>query len=415
MLPFIPFNPFRAFKNRALTPKRIGVPNPEPDPRLKGEPPMRTRALPLLVTLGLVAIWPVGLLAQVRIRDDGKPLPLTPEMRAEVVAKALKELDDAYVFPDVAAKMRKYVEERVSAKEYDGITTGQALAKQLTADLQAVSKDRHIRVNCSTEPLPERPKGPPPADMLKRMREHMKFSNSGFRKVERLPGNVGYVDLRGFTDHEAGADTVAAAFNFLANTDALIFDLRKNGGGSPKMVQLICSYLFDETPVHLNSLYWRKGDRTEEFWTLKEVPGKRYLGKDVYILTSAFTFSGAEEFTYNLKNLKRATVVGETTGGGAHPGGGFPINDHFIMFVPTGRAINPITKTNWEGTGVSPDVAVPADQALEKALELAIRRLEASKDEAVSKRVKEDLEMEKVMERRIKERIEEKNKVKSGS
>jgi C-terminal processing protease CtpA/Prc len=198
--------------------------------------------------------------------------------------------------------------------------------------------------------------------------------NHGFGKVERLRGNIGYLEFFNFADEELGAETVAAAMNFVNGTDALIIDMRGNGGGNPAMVALVCSYLFGSEPVHLNDLYWREGNRTEEFWTRKEVAGKRYLNKDVYVLTSKRTFSGAEEFTYNLKNLKRATIVGETTGGGAHPGGGFRISEHFGMFVPTGRAISPITKTNWEGTGVTPDVSVPADQALLVARLMALKK-----------------------------------------
>jgi C-terminal processing protease CtpA/Prc len=198
--------------------------------------------------------------------------------------------------------------------------------------------------------------------------------NHTFTKVERLRGNIGYIEFLNFLDPDLAADTVAAAMNFVNGTDALIIDMRSNGGGSPAMVALVCSYLFGPEPVHLNDLYWREGNRTDEFWTKKEVSGKRYLNKDVYVLTSKRTFSGAEEFTYNLKNLKRATIVGETTGGGAHPGTGFRLSDHFGMFVPTGRAISPITKTNWEGTGVTPDVDVPADQALLVARLMALKK-----------------------------------------
>jgi C-terminal processing protease CtpA/Prc len=148
------------------------------------------------------------------------------------------------------------------------------------------------------------------------------------------------------------------------------------------MVALLCSYLFNGEPVHLNDLYWRAENRTHQWWTLPFVPGKRYLDKDVYILTSKRTFSAAEEFTYNLKNLKRAIVVGETTGGGAHPGEFYRLNEHFGMFLPTGRAINPITKTNWEGTGVTPDIAVTTDEALKTAQLIATKKIIAQTTDA---------------------------------
>ena len=285
--------------------------------------------------------------------------------RAQIIESISKRLNDAYVFPEVAKKMEASLRERVTKKEYDEITSSRTFAETLTKDLQAISKDKHLRVRYSHEPLPVRqPRREPTAEEREEERREMNWMNHGFNKVERLRGNIGYLEFRGFFDPELGAETLAAAMNFLSSTDALIIDLRGNGGGSPEMVALVCSYLFGPEPVHLNDLYWREGNRTDEFWTRKEVAGKRYLNKDVYVLTSKRTFSGAEEFTYNLKNLKRATIIGEPTGGGAHPGGGFRINEHFSMFVPTGRAISPITKTNWEGTGVKPDIEVPADQAL---------------------------------------------------
>src|SRR5688572_176161 len=321
------------------------------------------------------------ILAAFQVSTAQQPGPQQPDAnidaatRAQIIESISKRLNDVYVFPEVAKKMEASLRDRVAKKEYDQITSSRAFAETLTRDLQAVSKDKHLRVRYSHEPLPVRqPRREPSAEEREEHHREMKWMNHGFNKVERLRGNIGYIEFRGFFDPELGAETLAAAMNFVNATDALIIDLRSNGGGSPEMVALVCSYLFGPDPVHLNDLYWREGDRTDEFWTRKEVAGKRYLNKDVYVLTSKRTFSGAEEFTYNLKNLKRATIIGETSGGGAHPGGGFRINEHFNMFVPTGRAISPITKTNWEGAGVKPDVEVPADQALTVARLMALKK-----------------------------------------
>jgi retinol-binding protein 3 len=328
---------------------------------------------------------------------DSKPLPIDAAQRAKVIEAILKELDQGYVYRDVAKKMRQAIEARLERKEYDAVQTGQELAKQLTAHLQEVSKDKHLQVMCKGEKLPAPPEGGKSTPKgQEKMGQFGRKLNGGFRRVERLAGNVGYLQVDGFMHPDVAAEPAAAAMNFLANTDALIIDLRWNGGGGPQAVALLCSYLFDEKPIHLNSLYWRKGDRTEEFWTLKEVAGKRYLGKDVYLLTSRRTFSAGEEFAYDLQSLKRATIVGETTGGGAHPGGGVPVGDHFVVFVPMGRAINPITKTNWEGTGVKPDIAVAADKALDTAHQLAVKKLlEAAPNEQARRLIQMDLEMAK--------------------
>ncbi|HEX8283594.1 MAG TPA: S41 family peptidase [Pyrinomonadaceae bacterium] len=337
----------------------------------------------------LKAVFALALCALVMLGDPAtaparQAPPEQPDMavdaaaRKEVIENLVKRLNDTYVFADTAAKMEQAVRERAAKGEYDQITSAEKFAEKLTSDIQEVSRDKHLRVRYSAQPIPERQGGPrePTAEEREQFRRDMSRINYGFQKVERLPGNIGYVEFRNFLDPEGGADTVASVFNFLGNTDAIIFDLRKNGGGDPAMVALICSYLFGAEPVHLNSLHWRegKGERVEEFWTRKEVAGKRYTGKDVYVLTSGRTFSGAEEFTYNLKNLKRATIVGETTGGGANPGGSRRLAKHFGVFIPTGRAVSPITKTNWEGTGVEPDVKVSADQALTTARIMALKK-----------------------------------------
>ncbi len=307
------------------------------------------------------------------------------KVKQQSVKKISSLLSDNYVFPDIAKKMNEMLQNRLNAGAYDTINDPVMFAEILTADLQSVSNDKHLRVRFSPEDakrLLEREKNGTDPDDEKHWNEMLKKENYGFKKVERLPGNIGYVDFRNFASPDYSRETIASVMKFLENSDALIFDMRLNGGGDPRGVQLICSYLFDDKPVHLNSLYYRPKDETEEFWTLRKIDGKRMTDVPVYVLTSRFTFSGAEEFTYNLKNLKRAVIVGETTGGGAHPGGVMAINEGFAVFVPNGRAINPITKTNWEGTGVTPDVEIKSELALEKAQILALEKLAAkTKDE----------------------------------
>jgi len=325
--------------------------------------------------LAALCLLTISVLSCASAQQEQPDLTIDAATRTQVIDAALKRINDSYVFPEVAKKMEQSIRERVAKKEYDQITSAKQFVQTLTNDLQAVSNDKHLRVRYSNRPLPERgPQREPTAEEREQRLRELTWMNHGFAKVERLPGNIGYPEFYNFMDEELGADTVAAAMNFINGTQALIIDMRQNGGGNPAMVALVCSYLFGPEPVHLNDLYWREGNRTDEFWTKKEISGKRYLNKDVYVLTSKRTFSGAEEFTYNLKNLKRATIVGETTGGGAHPGGMFRLNEHFGMFVPTGRAISPITKTNWEGTGVTPDVSVPADQALLTARLMALKK-----------------------------------------
>ena len=293
-------------------------------------------------------------------------LRLDPAARKQVIAGAIAAFDSFYVFPDVARRLGDTIRTRDARGQYDALTNAIAFGIQLERDLREVSRDKHVRMNYSVRPLSSLPASPPAPspDELARQRNQMDAMNCGFVKVEQLEGNVGYVKFNGFFDVATCGATASAAMNFIAGTRALIVDLRENGGGQPAMVAYISSYLFS-TKTHLNDLWDRRTGRTQEFWTRDDVPGRKFGGeKPVYVLTSANTFSGAEEFSYNLKSLKRATIVGETTGGGAHPVSGHPVAEHFIIGVPFARAINPITKTNWEGVGVEPDIKVPAAEAL---------------------------------------------------
>ncbi|MEH6537385.1 MAG: S41 family peptidase [Psychroserpens sp.] len=302
---------------------------------------------------------------------------LTPKEQQTVVDSIGSKLNANYVFPDIATKMVSSIESKLGNGVYKSILDPQEFATTLTADLRAISNDKHLRVSFAPDRIAEQQQTVTAEDslaFLNRYVSSMKRNNFGFKEVKIMAGNIGYLDLRSFSNVEYAGETAVSAMNFLSNTDAIIIDLRNNGGGSPAMIQLITSYLFGSEPVHLNNFYWRPSDSNSQTWTLPHVSGTRSPDTPVYVLTSGGTFSAAEEFSYNLKNLERATLVGETTGGGAHPGGSVVATDRFMVWVPTGRAINPITNTNWEGTGVSPHIKVPAKDALDiaymKALEL---------------------------------------------
>jgi hypothetical protein len=328
--------------------------------------------------LGYLAFFLITTTAMAQFLQTAGPQPditIDAKMRAAIIDGAIKALNENYIFPEVAKKMEQAVRERMKRKEYDQITSAEIFAGTLTTHFREVSRDKHLRVRYSHETLPNFGPQGESATERERQRAWASARNFGFEKVERLDGNIGYLELRGFMDAELAVETAAAAMTFLANTDALIIDLRRNGGGQPEMIALLSSYLFDKR-THLNDIYFRAENRTKEFWTRENVAGKRFgESKPVYVLTSSYTFSGAEEFSYNLQNLKRATIIGETTGGGAHPVRPHRINDHFSIGVPFARAINPITKTNWEGTGVKPDIETPASQALKVAQLAALKKI----------------------------------------
>lgn len=311
----------------------------------------------------------------------GPPQPdmvLDTAQRQQILGQVIEHLNGYYVFPDKAKAMAAELRGRDERGEYNSITSAEDFAQTLTADIQRVAGDRHLDIAYSAAVLPpkaefEAQAETGSAESLAAERKH----NFGVYRVERLPQNIGYVDLRAFSVPEGAAGKFAAAMSLLADTDALIIDLRSNFGGEPATVAKLASYFFEQK-TRLNDIYDRASDKTTQFWT--ETPaGPSYGGKkQVYLLTSYDTFSAAEDFAYALKNLQRATLVGESTGGGAHPGSEHRLTDHFAMVVPSGRSISPITKTDWEGVGVQPDVIVSADKALNKAQSLYLSGLLAT-------------------------------------
>lgn len=290
--------------------------------------------------------------------------------RAAQVDLLCRLVVEHYVFPEVATEVAAALRRGGAGSSGDALDDEQ-FAAVLTGTLQSVNGDKHLRLMHSVEPVPPDDAG----DSDDSWAQAAAVNAGGIRRVERLPGNVGYLDLIAFFPAAVAGWAAVAAMNLLAGTAALIVDLRRSRGGDPAMVALLYSYLVDES-MHLNDLYSRSADRTTQFWTLPYLPGPRFGGgKPVWALTSQTTFSAAEEFAYNLQQHRRGTVVGERTRGGAHPCEHFRIAEHLTATIPVARAINPVSGTNWEGTGVLPDIEVPAADALPVALHHALRHV----------------------------------------
>jgi len=294
----------------------------------------------------------------------------TKEYKEQVILSLSQLINDHYVFPDVAKLTEEHLKNQMNEGHFNQFESDETFAEALTESVQEINHDKHMRVRSNKFfQAPEQSPEGMIEEQLDRL-DRSRRANAGFNTVRILEGNVGYLDFRGFAGLEIAKPVIDAYMKLISKTDAIIIDLSKNGGGSPATVQYLCSYFFDQK-LHLNSLYWREGNTTQEFWTLDEIGGTKMPEVPLFVITSDRTFSGAEEFSYNMQTQKRATLVGQTTGGGANPGGGFNINENLTVFIPTGRAINPITKTNWEGVGVIPEVKTDADGAFDKTYELA--------------------------------------------
>ena len=295
--------------------------------------------------------------------------PIDDGVRAAVIDSLVSKIEASYVVPVGAQSAVRRLRSAAEAGDYGTLVSARQFAEKITSDLRSVTHDKHIALYFD----PEAKQGSAPGGSTVAPREHY---NYGFNKLERLPGNVGYLELRSFANLQEAKETASTFLSALANFDSIIIDLRQNGGGNTPMIAYVASYFLGPKPVHLTSMYWRDENRTIEVLTSESVTGRRSLDRDLFLLVGPSTFSAAEDFCYALQQLKRATLVGERTAGGAHMGRGLQrLSPLFTAFIPTGESINPITKTNWENVGVEPDIKVPFEKALPEAHLAALRKL----------------------------------------
>lgn len=288
-------------------------------------------------------------------------------VKTKSVETAASILAQAYVYPEIGKKMKDSVLAKLEAGEYKDIVDDAELSAKLTEDFRAVSKDKHLTVRSPTSPRVKRDRKPI-SDIDPR-------ENYGFETAKMLDNDIGYFKFNMFAQSWHAKKQATKMLSKLKQAKAVIFDLRDNIGGSPRMIEFISSYIFHQ-PTQLNVFYDRNGKEVGQSMTFLDIPGERF-DKDmpIYVLTSNNTFSAAEEFSYNLQSFGKAKIVGETTGGGAHPIQPYPINKHFTLVVPVRRAYNPVTKTNWEGIGVIPDIKSTSVDALDTAVKAASKAI----------------------------------------
>ena len=293
-------------------------------------------------------------------------IELTKKDKKAIITSIQKNLNESYVNLELSNKMVTELNRNVTSEKYKSITNPKEFSDSLTEDLQKISNDFHLKVNFEPKRIAQSKKILP--DDIKAKRERvmaMKMAeiNFGFSEVKILNGNIGYLDLHMFADIKYAKDAATAAMNFLSNTSAIIIDLRVNRGGVPSMMQLLSSYFTEAKPTLLSDFYERRTDSKTQLFTFKNIDGKRKTNTPLYILTSKNTFSAAEAFSYTLKHLDKATLVGEVTKGGANRTKRININDNFSISTPYIKAIHPVTKTNWEGKGVQPTIKTNEEDA----------------------------------------------------
>lgn len=283
--------------------------------------------------------------------------------RTAVLADITEKVKSYYIDKEVYKKVDSLFQDESRKGAFNNLT-GKDFASLLTQKLRISVNDKHFFVKYLGNYTPEKPINEKEEEKLNNF--HNSLENFGFENVLRLQGNIGYINYKGFATRESSEKTLAAAMDFVANTNSLIIDLRENGGGDNGMLLLFCSYFFDKK-TDLYTTYFRHKDETVINSTQSKVTGQKYLHKNIYILTSKKTFSAAEGLAYFLQQYKLAKVIGEKTEGAANPVDHFIIQNQYLLLVPAGKITSSVSHKNWEHTGIFPDQEVKAEDALKTA------------------------------------------------
>ncbi len=311
----------------------------------------------------------------------GQSDDLTAEKKEAIVKRVAAEFREKYVFAEMGEKMAQYLERQQAQGIYDNLTEVKAFCAKLTSDLREVSKDRHLFVFQSPEEAKQvaAQKALLPPEEIRKINEALskieRRGNFGFGNIEIMEGNIGYVDINWCSTSAEACEKVIALMSYLSDTEAIIIDLRDNGGGGGPAADLLMSYFFGEEKVPFTGVYLRSTNQIEQSWSAAFVPGNRLPDIDVYVLVNSKTFSAAEDFSYSLQALRRAVIVGERTKGGAHPVDVVIIDGDILAQISIGNAVNPVTRTNWETNGVQPDIKTASEDALRAAYRKALERI----------------------------------------
>ncbi len=329
---------------------------------------MKIKLLISTILLGLSYTTVIG-----QFSPNQQDLQISSKEKVQIIDTIIKAVKSFYVFPETSLQIETAILKHQKRGDYNKIMSSKEFADTITNQLVLISNDKHLHILFSYDTVQQKTdKEPPLPDFIKTFAID---NNYGFNKIEILEGNVGYMNILGFFPFDEATNKAIASLDYLSNTQALIIDLRENTGGVGTLANFVLSYFFDQRPVNFLDVIFRKDNRVEQSWSSFYIPGKRYLGKPIYILTSSGTFSAGEAFAYILQSYKKATIIGEQTGGGANVGDLIRLNDHFVMNLPIGRPISPITNNNWEGIGVKPDLETSKEKALTTAHITALEKL----------------------------------------